>query len=221
MTSTQKIYVLLSKTHTNFARLTRKFGKLNFNHAAIATDAELNQLYAFARPQHNAVFLARLVNESIDRYTLGKVDHVDVVLFELGVTLEQYQWVQNEIAQIQADDEYLYNLFSVLTYPLSKGFSTYKAFSCIEFVMYILRGINRQVTDPLHRYKPDDLVDLLGDCVCFKGNLLDYIGCQTGPRLDDRYFSPMTARILMDSAIAVKSLCARNIFRRQSVERMS
>ena len=128
---------MISQTNTRFARLVRKFGKTHYNHAAVALDEELEQLYAFARPKHKAVLLARLVKENVHRYTLGKEQTVNVVIFKIDVTMRQYLWVKNTIEQIYADKEYIYNLLSVLSYPVSRGFSTYKAFSCIEFAMFI------------------------------------------------------------------------------------
>ncbi|MCL1913295.1 MAG: hypothetical protein FWG10_05320 [Eubacteriaceae bacterium] len=211
---TEKIYVLLSKTHTGVARLIRLFGKTHYNHAAISLDADLNELYAFARPQHYGIMLARLVHESVYRYTLGKEDYVDVVIFELDVTPEQHQWVRETIESIQNDNEYMYNYLSVLTYPFFKGFSTYKAFSCIEFAMYILKGLDccGSFTENICRYMPGDLLDLLPDSIIYQGNLLDY---KHDDSIDTGYYSPITYKLVKDSAIAVKKLCQRSLFKKR------
>ena len=213
MEPTKQIYIMISQTHTKIARLIRRFGKTKYNHAAVALDAGLERLYAFARPHHKGIFLARLVQETVFRYTLGKTDFVGVMIFRLEVTKEQYRWVSETIDKIQNDGEFVYNLLSVLTYPVFKGFGTYKAFSCIEFIMYILGGVGYKADKPLYRYRPDDLRGLLADSLCFEGNLLDY---KTGPAAagDNSYYSPMSLRLIKDSSVAFKRICARSLFRR-------
>lgn len=200
------VYIMISQTHTKFARWVRKLGRTNYNHAAISLDAELNQLYAFARPQHNAVLLARLVHENVFRYTLGKYNYVNVVIFRLEVTDEQYEWIEQTIRKILDDHEYIYNLLSVLSYPALRGFSTYKAFSCVEFIMFVLQSLGYEVTRPLYQYKPDDLLEVLGHVVFFRGNLLDY-RADSGDEYN--YLSPLTFRLMRDSATVLKELLVR------------
>lgn len=204
---------MLSQTHTRFARLIRLVGKTRYNHVAISLDKNLDELYAFARPQHNGILLARLVHETVRRYTLGRTDFVDVAIYQLEVSEEQYEWVRETILRIHSDKKYIYNLLSVLTYPFLGGFSTYKAFSCVEFAMYILKGIGYEVTQPLFKYKPDDLVDLLADKLYFQGNLLDY-KADSGP--DNGYFAPLTLKVITDSMAAGFELVARNFSKHKS-----
>ncbi|MGN0585389.1 MAG: hypothetical protein ACI4JD_08040, partial [Ruminococcus sp.] len=97
-----------------------------------------------------------MIKESMIRYTLNKTDTVDVVIFRIPVTEKQYTMVQNIICDVKNDKEYIYNLISVLTYPITNGLSIYKAFSCIEFVMYVLQKIGFEISNPICSYKPDD-----------------------------------------------------------------
>ena len=206
---------MISQTNTRVARLVRKFGKTHYNHAAVALDEELEQLYAFARPKHKAVLLARLVKENVHRYTLGKEQTVNVVIFKIDVTMRQYLWVKNTIEQIYADKEYIYNLLSVLSYPVSRGFSTYKAFSCIEFAMFILKALSYDIPKPLYRYKPDDLLPLLYKDICYQGDILEY---KEDSGYDYEYFSPWTFHLFWDSVITLMWLFMRTFVRRQRKE---
>lgn len=212
MKKSKSIYIMISQTNTRFAGLVRKFGRTHYNHAAVALDEELDQLYAFARPKHKAVLLARLVRENVHRYTLGKEQTVNVVIFKLDVTERQYLWVKNTIEQIYGDREYIYNLLSVLSYPLSKGFSTYKAFSCIEFAMFILKALSYDVTKPLYRYKPDDLLPLLYENICFQGDILEY---KEDDGYDHEYFSPWTFHLFRESVVTLLWLFMRTFVKRQ------
>lgn len=212
MKETKSIYIMISQTNTRFASLVRRLGRTDYNHAAVALDEELDQLYAFARPKHKAVLSARLVKENVHRYTLGKEESVNVIIFKVDVTERQYLWVKNTIEQIYNDKEYIYNLLSVLSYPLSKGFSTYKAFSCIEFAMFILKALSYDVTKPLYQYKPDDLLPLLQENIWFQGDILEY---KEDGGYDHEYFSPWTFHLFRESVITLLWLFQRTFVKRQ------
>ena len=66
---TKAIYLMISQTGTKFAKSIRKIGKQQYNHSSISLDEDLRRTYGFARPQHNAVLMGRLVRESLERYT--------------------------------------------------------------------------------------------------------------------------------------------------------
>lgn len=207
----QKIYIIISQTHTGFARAVRKVGKVRYNHASIALDKDLEETFSYARPKHRAVLLARLVKENVYRYTMGKYSDVPVVIFCLEVTDGQYEWIKNKIYQIYNDGEYLYNFYSVLSNLITGGFATYKTFSCIEFVMYLLQGIGYKTEKPLYSYRPDDLVELFADSVYFEGNLLDY---KTDSKTDLGYYDPMSVAEILESSMVPFKLIYRLIFKR-------
>jgi hypothetical protein len=206
------VYLMISRTPTRFGSVLRRVGHIQYNHAAIALDRELNELYSFARLQHSAFLVGGLVQETVGRYTLGGQVPVEIVLFRLPVSEQQYDWVEQTIARIRADHDYQYNLFSVISYPLTKGFSTYKAYSCIEFVMYLLSNIGIQTDRPLHCYKPDDLLALLPHRIAYQGELTEYKpddGCWGD------YFESVNFRMARDSAAAIGILLVRLVFRRR------
>lgn len=205
------IYILISQTHTGFAGTIRRFGKVKYNHAAVALDEHMTELYGFARPKHHAPLLGRLVHESVFRYTLGKHSFVDAMIFRIPVTDEQYAWVEDTIHRIHSNKTYIYNLFSVLSTPITGGFSTYRAFSCIEFVMFLLRGLGYTLDKPLCRYRPDDLVGLLPEAVCYQGNLLEYTDDRA---VDTDYYKLLSPKEVFASMAVLCRLFYRLLFRR-------
>ncbi|MGN0383185.1 MAG: hypothetical protein ACI4DS_02865 [Eubacterium sp.] len=207
----KKVYIVISKTHTKFGWIIRKVGKVRYNHAAIALDKELEHLYSFARPKHHALLLGRLVEENIYRYTLGKYPQVEAVIFQIEVSDEKFEWMKNTINNMLDSKDYLYNLFSVLSSPITGGFSTYKAFSCIEFVMYILKGIGYRTKKPLYCYRPDDLLEIYSDSVCYKGNLLEYNSYEIS---DSGYYEALTGKEIKESFITPVRLFYRLIFKK-------
>lgn len=207
MENQRYIYIMISATTTKFGYVLRKVGKVKYNHAAVALDAELNEWYSFARKQYHTVLIGGLVKENVERYTLRKASNVQVVIFRIPVTVEQYCKVRNAIYEIKNDNEYMYNLLSVLTWPVTKGFSTYKAYSCIEFTMKMLELIGHTLTKPAYQYTPDELMDLFTDYIFFRGNLLEYKKATVS---DDVFFQPMSWSQYIQSGYSLTEIMKRS-----------
>lgn len=204
----QHIYIVLSRTETGFAKTLRTIGHLEYNHSAIALDKDLRELYSFARSEQYGWLTARLVHETTDRYLVNAKDDIPIKVYRIPVTPEQYEWVKNTIYEIRDDPKFMYNLLSVLTYPVLGGFSTYKAFSCSEFVAYVLKHIGFTLRKPQHRYRPDDLQPLLKHYLCYEGNLLDFSSVRT---TSETYFRPFRRELMNASLIAAAVLVRRAI----------
>lgn len=212
MDKTYNLYLMVSKTSTKFGYLIRKVGELRYNHSAISLDENLHELYSFARTQHNSMFLTGIVLETVSRYTLKKETYVDVAIIKLPVTKEQYELAKKIIYDLYGRDDYLYNLFSVLTYPITKGFATYQSYTCVEFVVHVLSQIGFEFNAPGYYYKPDDLLEIFQDYLYFEGNLLDYC-CDEG--VDEEYFAPMSFEVAKKSAKCFGKIVKRSIFCRE------
>lgn len=194
------IYVLISKTPTRFGRAIRKIANQEYNHASIALDEELCYTYAFARKCHKAPLLGGLVRESLDRFTLRQNDKVPVMIFKIPVTNKQYSEIKAWIEEMHNNRKYVYNLFSVLTYPIFKGFSVKKAFSCIEFVSYMLQYLGFLGEKPACKYKPDDLIIELKDYVWKTADIRDVMTYNANA---DAYFAPFSFGLIPRSIAAL------------------
>lgn len=170
------IYLVFSSTPSRFGRMIRFASGARFNHVSLAFDADLRKLYSFGRRRNHIPINAGLVQEYPERFSLRKVDYVGVRIYRIPVTAEQYRLGKLRIRQIMNDEKYLYNLYSVLFYPIFKGFYTYKAYTCVEFVIHMLRFMKISVaTDkPSYKYLPDELESILEYPHFFEGNLLEY-----------------------------------------------
>lgn len=208
MDKNRYIYIIISKTATKFGCVLRRVGHVRFNHASVALDAELNEWYSFARKQHKTVLIGGLVKENIDRYTLRRYSNVQVVIFRIPVTERQYQRVRRMIMKIRQDKDYMYNLISVLTFPLTKGFPIYKGYSCIEFTMLVLNLLGYPLDKPAYQYTPDELLDILSNYRIFEGNLLDY---KSPSVRDEDYFQPMTFSQVIQSGWNLLRLMKRSV----------
>ena len=206
------IYVVISRTQTKFGSFLRKMGRLEYNHTSLGLDANLNEIYAFARPQYSGIFLGRLVRESLVRYTLKNENSVPIKVFKLPVSHTELSNLREELQTIISDREYVYNLFSVLTYPITHGFSTYKAFNCTEFVAHILKELNFPLEKPAHAYRPDDFSKILEQYIIFAGDIRDCMKCTS---TDELYFEPNSLRMFYRNLVAFFRIGVRTCFYRK------
>lgn len=173
------IYVMLSQTPTGFGKTIRKVMGYTYNHTSIAFDKELVQLYSFGRKVHKVPVVAGLVREYPERFSLNVTSDVPVRIYRIPVTQEQYDIGLSRIQEILDDeDEYLYNLYSVLLYPVFRGFSTFKAYHCTEFVAHLLQRMKVELHEdkPACGITPEGMKVLLQDYeICYEGNLLEYV----------------------------------------------
>lgn len=205
---TEYVYVVLSRTQTGIARILRTFGGLEYNHVSVALDHDLKELYSFARSEKYGIITGRLVRETSDRYLVGAKGEVPILVYRIPVTGEEWEQVRDEIRNIMNDSKYVYNLFSVMTYPIFGGFSIYKGYSCSEFVAGILKHLGYELDRPQHTYRPDDLRPVLEEYLYYEGSLQDYM-----PELttDENYFRPLTAALAVSTVVAAGILIRRSV----------
>lgn len=171
------IYIVISETPTKFGQVIRRFAKIKYNHASIAFEEDLTHLYSFGRYQQKNPLNAGLIREYPERFTLRCHSCINVRIYRVPVTKAQYTLGKSRVLEIRHDPEgYLYNLLSVLSYPILKGFHTYKAYSCAEFTAHMLRhmGILNEPEKMSCEYTPEALGERIKDRLLFEGNLLDY-----------------------------------------------
>ena len=154
------LYVMVSRTDTGFARLIRRFTGCYYNHAAISFDCDLRQLYSFARRAYDLPLSACLTRESPLMYTRGQGD-AQIVLYRLPVPDERFIAARRTVQMMLRDGGYIYNVWSVFTYPLTRGLPAYKAQTCSEFTAGILRIAGLRLERPDCRYHPEDFTHLL------------------------------------------------------------
>ena len=206
---TKSIYLLFTQTYTFSAFLIRSFGKVKYNHCAIAMDKELNQLYSFARPQQHGLFLGKLVKETKDRYTRNDTVSVPCALVEIPLSSSQYALIQKRIQEIELDKEYMYNFMSVLTYPISGGFQVYKSYSCVEFTASLMQLIDSSLTQPAYSYTPDELLKRYLDFLVYHGDLREYMSLK---RRDEHYYAAMTLSLICLNVYGIYKIIKRCAF---------
>lgn len=196
----KNIYIIISKTPTKFGKIIRKLGHTKYNHASIALDDDLSHIYAFARKKHNAPLLGGLVRESLDRFTLRRDVSVPVMVFKIPVTNRQHNEISNIVNEMLDNKKYVYNLFSVFLHPFLKGFPVKHAYSCIEFVSYVLQYLGFLQDKAACKYKPDDLIYELRN---YKYKEDDIRSCTNYNPVYNSYFDKFQFRTIPQSCFSV------------------
>ena len=170
------IYVVLSATPTKIGKMIRYFTKSSFNHASISLTRDLSEMYSFARYRAHNPFVGGFIQEFPQRLTLGKETEVNIKVFELPVTHEQYNNIKDFIYGIRDDeDQCIYNSLAILGRPFGLGYNTYKAYVCTDFVVKaLMRGEINLTESVLAPMTPGEIEELLDPYLIYRGSLEEY-----------------------------------------------
>ena len=91
------IYVLVSQTGTNIAKIIRFFTKKPYNHASISADSNLHEMYSFCRNSPSMPLPATFNQEIVGRGTLGKFSDIPCELYAIPVTRHQRLIFEHEL----------------------------------------------------------------------------------------------------------------------------
>jgi len=192
---------------------------MDFNHASIAFDEDLKELYGFARKRNGLPLDAGVVHETLERFTLNKYDSVKIAVFRIPVTEAQYISIKEQVLSLEGDETYLYNFFSVLTFPFLGGFKTYKAYTCSEFVSRILIPLGLNMRKDACKYTPNELQYVLNDYRCWDGSITDKL--EKNPLSTGGFFDPVsTTRCVLTTLSILSVLLMRDVLSRMPIGRL-
>jgi hypothetical protein len=136
MEKKKKVYIVLSDTGTWFTRLIRLYTKAQLNHASIAFDIDLNEVYSFGRKRPNNPFFGGFVKEDV-RGELFKGAMLSV--YDLEVSDDEYRAIRAVIEMFDNEpDRYSYNLIGLIGVMINVPVKRKDAFFCSQFVAHVL-----------------------------------------------------------------------------------
>lgn len=158
------VYVVLIKAMTGLGVFARKIFKYPYTHIAVCLDEELEDFVTFSRRKHFAPFDAGFMHEKRAHYAFGKNESFQAKVFKIPVTEENFDKIKSYIDQIENDDEYIFNIFSMVTMGMFHGVRIYKALNCMSFTAKIIElsevtKLDRQY----HKYNIKEMDELLKD----------------------------------------------------------
>lgn len=164
------IYVVFSSTPYKIGKMIRAVTRERYNHASIALDENLTQMYSFARRYQCTPLYGGFVKESSARYCRKGI-RASVKIYKLPVPEENYNAVlQRMETMCQAKEHYLYNHLSVLTTFFHKSIRLRDAYTCVEFCVEILHQLGVDVK-PGKYYAIKDLMMILEPYAFYAGSI--------------------------------------------------
>ncbi|MDQ6420064.1 hypothetical protein RB620_11515 [Paenibacillus sp. LHD-117] len=177
MNRDKEIYVLLTDTGTVLTRIIRTFTKDPLNHASIAFDHDLNEVYSFGRKNPNNPFFGGFVREDVrDDFFLDAM----CAVYRCTVSASVYTNLRNQVQHFeQNQDLYKYNLVGMLGVVFNIEWERKYSYFCSQFVatMFQRSGMNLVDKSPL-LVTPGDLQHTPALELVYHGHLHGYVGCQ-------------------------------------------
>lgn len=168
MAQQNHIYIVFSATPYRLGKLIRGFTGEIYNHASIALDEELTQMYSFARRHFRTPLYGGFVKESAARYHVGGKT-AQICICKIPVTQEQYATITDILAHMyQHKENYIYNHLSAAGALIHKTIPAKNAYTCIEFCVKILHQAGISI-DPKKFYSVEEAARLLEDFVVYTG----------------------------------------------------
>ncbi|MCC3375063.1 hypothetical protein [Cohnella sp. REN36] len=174
MNATHPVYIVLTDTGTLFTRMIRLYTKAPMNHASLALDGDLEQVYSFGRRSPGNPFSAGFVKENLR----GELFHqATCSVYQLDVSESAYNRLQRIIRRFQENErEYSYNLLGLATLMLNMPLERDRAYFCSQFVASALSRAGLPVTDkPASLVKPCDLAASPSLTLRYRGELQGYL----------------------------------------------
>ncbi|MFD0712821.1 hypothetical protein [Paenibacillus sp. GCM10027626] len=136
MKDTRHIYVLLTDTGTWFTKLIRVFTRAPMNHASIALDRELTEVFSFGRKKRNNPWVGGFVKEDM---TSDMFEQASCALYCCDVDQDTYERICLHIRAFEQNKHrYTYNLLGLFGVLLNTRIPRKDAYFCTQFVASVL-----------------------------------------------------------------------------------
>ncbi|MDF2647346.1 MAG: hypothetical protein K0Q73_3151 [Paenibacillus sp.] len=174
--SRSSIYVLLSDTGTLFTTLIKSFTSAPYNHASLALDTDLNDLFSFGRKYPTNPWAAGFVEEDIYEGTFRQFPSTRCVLLRLQVSKQQRDDVIRIVQSFQKEKEvYRYNWIGLLGVLMNLDIEPKSAYFCSQFVSETLSKSGLSLWDrPSTLVTPNDFLRHPAFETLYEGFLYDY-----------------------------------------------
>jgi len=170
----KKIYIILSNTGTLFSKAIGMYTKKELNHASIAFDEELNEMYSFGRKSSHNPFNGGFIKENPAE---GLFQRATCAIYECEVTKSEYIRMKSKISQMEQRKQfYKYNLIGLVFVAINIEKERENAFFCSQFVATIMKECPSSrflIAPPLAQ--PHHFEQLSALKLKFKGNLQTYV----------------------------------------------
>ena len=131
------IYIVLTKTGTLLSKAIGMYTGKEMNHASIAFDEELFDMYSFGRKQLNNPLSGGFLREDAER---GLFETADCVIYRCRVSHYQYLEMMKFVRYMYCNrDRYKYNFIGLFGVMMQKEVRRERAYFCSQFVAMLLK----------------------------------------------------------------------------------
>lgn len=166
------IYILLSQTGTRVSRFIQLFTRAPYNHASIAVDNTLCQLYSFCRNEVHKPLPATFNREQIGTGVFALHPHIPCEIYAVPVTpqcKENFLRCLDELKRNRS--AYSYNLLGLCTTFFHIRWRRQYKMHCAEFTARMLEAAGVSLEKGASLYKPDDFRRLPAAKLLYHGEL--------------------------------------------------
>lgn len=177
MSDTRAVYVVLTDTGTWLSRLIGCYTGQQLNHASLAFDEQLREVYSFGRKNPANPFMAGFVRENMHGDWFLRRREVPCAIYRCAVSGTELRRIRHYVRQLDnRRDELTYNLLGLLFVAAGIRFERRNAFFCSQFVAEALASGGVRVTDkPPCLTTPQDLASSARLRPVFRGTLRQYL----------------------------------------------
>ncbi|WP_066186006.1 MULTISPECIES: hypothetical protein [Gracilibacillus] len=164
------IYLLFTNTGTLFTKAINLYTKADYNHASIALDLSLKEMYSFGRKNPRNPFFGGFVKEKAQEEIFQKAD---CSIYACAINPNQEKRLKEALSFFMNRKEiYHYNLLGLFGVLLNLPIQRKNAYFCSQFVAYILAEAAIVSFDkPLELVTPQDLQEIPTLTCIYKGKL--------------------------------------------------
>lgn len=169
----KEVYILLTDTGSLLTKLIKLYTKKPYNHASIAFDYHLSEVYSFGRKTARNPFIGGFVKEDVRE---GLFKKADCAIYSIIVTDSQIQKLNYYLQEIEAQKKhYRYNFLGLFGVMFNKPVKRNNAFFCSQFVAYLLKESTViHFQKPISLIAPHDLQCVSTFQIVYEGKLKDY-----------------------------------------------
>jgi hypothetical protein len=177
MKAKKKLYILLTDTGTWLSRTIKLYTREPLNHASLAFDSQLCEVYSFGRKYEGNPFLGGFVRENIrSRLFLNRRRQTPCAIYVCEVEADAYARIREWVLQMaRLEHAYKYNALGLFGVALGFKIERENAYFCSQFVASAFLAGGVKLTDKEPAFvTPADLGRSDRIRLVYKGTLQEY-----------------------------------------------
>lgn len=172
----KEIYIVITQTGTILSRILKRITGAEYNHASIALDPELHNMYSFGRRFAFFPLYGGFVTESPEFGTFKRFSETRAIVLSIPASQKSYDSIQERLREmIMNRNDYHYDTIGLLLAYFNISYKRDRYYYCSDFVREML--VRFGVEDPelfLPIVQPRHFLDIPDCRVVYRGKLSEY-----------------------------------------------